>query len=106
MKTWVLILSMGIVTYLPRLLPMLLADKLVLPLWLKNALAFVPIAVLTAIVTQAAFVRDGTLDLSLSNFHALSAGVAFVVALLTRHMFLTIGAGLLCFVILKIINMM
>lgn len=104
MKEWLLIFCMAIVTFLPRLMPMALADKLVLPEWLKSALAYVPIAVLTAIVTQAAFVRGGELDISMTNFHAISGGVALVVSLLTRHLFLTIGAGLLCYVILKIIT--
>ncbi len=102
MGEWVLILCMGLVTFLPRLLPMGFADKLVLPDWLKNALAFVPIAVLTAIVTQATFVRNSGLDISWGNHHAVAALVAFLIGLITRKLYLTVMAGLVCFAVLKL----
>jgi branched-subunit amino acid transport protein len=62
----------------------------------------VPIAVLTAIVSQAALIREGHLAFTLDNYHALAAVVAFAVALATRHLFLTIVSGLAAFVLLKL----
>jgi len=102
MTEWLLIMCMGLVTFLPRLLPMALADKLVLPDWLKRALAFVPIAVLTAIVTQATFVRTDGLDVAWTNIHAIAAIVAFLVGLITQRLYLTITAGLISFALLKL----
>jgi branched-subunit amino acid transport protein len=63
----------------------------------------VPIAVLTAIVAQTALVRDGSIDLSLGNHHAIATLAAFVVAVWTRHLFATIGVGLLVFALLRIL---
>ena len=100
MNEWTLIALMALVTYLPRALPLALAGKLRLPKALERGLDFVPIAVLTAIIAQTALVRDGALDLSLHNHHAVAALVAFAVAVLTRHLFLTIVVGLACFALL------
>ena len=100
MNEWLLIALMALVTYLPRALPLALAGRVRLPAALERALDFVPVAVLTAIIAQTALVRDGALDISLDNHHAIAASAAFAVALLTRHLFLTIVAGLACFALL------
>jgi len=100
---WLLIALMALVTYLPRYLPMALAGRLQLTPLLARGLDFVPIAVLTAIVAQAALVRQGRLDLSLDNFHALAAGAAFVAAVATGRLFVTIAVGLACFALLRVI---
>jgi len=101
MYEWLLIALMALVTYLPRYLPMGLAGKVVLPPLLVRALDFVPIAVLTAIIAQVAMVHDGQLDFSLGNFHALAALAAFIAAVLTRQLFVTIAVGLVCFGLLR-----
>ncbi len=102
MNEWLLIALMALVTYLPRWLPFALAGKVHLPAPLERALDFVPIAVLTSIIAQTALVRDGTLDISPNNYHAIAALIAFAVALLTRRLFITIVAGLACFAMLRI----
>ena len=102
MNIWLLIALMALVTYLPRYLPMGLAGKAHFPKLIERGLDFVPIAVLTAIIAQASLVRGGTVDISLDNYHAIAAMAAFLVALLTRHMFMTIAAGLTCFALLQL----
>jgi len=102
MNEWLLIALMALVTYVPRYLPFALAGRIQIPAKLEQALDFVPIAVLTAIIAQASLYRGGVLDMSLGNYHALAALVAFVVALLTRYLFATIAAGLVAFAILKL----
>lgn len=104
MDEWLLIALMALVTFLPRYLPFAFAGKAKLPLTLERALDFVPIAVLTAIVAQASLIRAGEMDFSLGNFHALAALAAFLVAMVTRKLFLTIAAGLLCFLLLKLLT--
>ena len=102
MDEWLLITLMALVTYLPRWLPLALAGKVHLPAPLERALDFVPIAVLTSIIAQTSLVRDGALDISPGNYHAMAALTAFAVALLTRHLFITVVAGLACFAMLRI----
>lgn len=103
MNEWLLIGLMALVTFVPRYLPFALAGKVSLPPWLEHALGFVPIAVLTAIIAQAAMIRDGGIAFHLDNYHAIAAVVAFGVSLATRHLFLTILCGLAAFVLLKLL---
>jgi len=101
---WLLIFLMAAVTYLPRYLPLALAGRVRLPLTLERALDFVPIAVLTAIIAQAAMIREGSLEFSLENYHALAALAAFVAALVWRRLFVTIAVGLACFAVLRLLG--
>jgi branched-subunit amino acid transport protein len=103
MNEWLLIALMATVTFLPRYLPFALAGKLRLPPLLEQALDFVPIAVLTAIFAQATLVQGGEIDFSGGNYHALAALAAFVAAVVTRKLFITISVGLLCFLLLKLL---
>lgn len=103
MSEWLLIGLMALVTYVPRYLPFAFAGKMRLPGTLEQALDFVPIAVLTAIIAQSAMVRGGELDIGLTNLHAMAAVAAFVAALLWRRLFVTITVGLLCFLALRVI---
>ena len=102
MNEWLLIFLMALVTFVPRYLPFALAGRLKIPVTMERALGFVPIAVLTAIVAQTALVRDGSIDLSLGNHHAIATLAAFLVAVWTRHLFATIGVGLAVFLVLRI----
>ena len=103
MNEVLLVALMALVTYLPRYLPFALAGKMRLPPLLEQALDFVPIAVLTAIIAQATLIRGGEPDLGLDNLHALAALAAFVAALMWRRLFVTIAVGLLCFVVLRVL---
>lgn len=104
MNIWLLIALMALATFLPRYLPMGLAGKVHFPELIERGLDFVPIAVLTAIIAQTSLVRGDTVDISLGNYHAIAAGVAFLVALTTRHLFMTIVAGLTCFALLQLFD--
>lgn len=50
MKIFLLIAGMTLVTFLPRLIPMALSEKLNLPGWLNNWLQYVPYAALGALI--------------------------------------------------------
>lgn len=97
MSDWILILSMAVLTFLPRYLPFVLAGKVKFSPVVSQALSFVPIAVLTVIVVQTAFVREGVLEVTFQNHHMLASLVAFFTAVISRHMFLTIIVGLVSF---------
>ena len=104
MSEWLLIVMMAAVTFTPRYLPFALAGKLRIPAGLERALAFVPIAVLTAIIAQSALIRNGSLDVTFHNLHALAALAAFVAAVWTRRLFITIATGLIVFAALKLLT--
>ena len=66
-----------------------------LPRWLIDALAFVPIAVLTAILVPAVLIDPATQQIIMvGNARIFAAVVATVIALLTRNVTATISSGL------------
>ena len=50
MTLWLIIICMGLVTYAIRLTPIVLLERLGMPLLLQQALRYVPPAVLSAII--------------------------------------------------------
>lgn len=97
MIEWGLIAGMMALTFGPRYLPFNLAGKIHLPPLVTRALNYVPIAVLTAIIAQASLIRNGNLELNVDNHHLLAATIAMLVALTTKHLFMTIAVGLAAF---------
>jgi len=66
-----------------------------LPRWLIDALAFAPIAVLTAILVPAVLIDPATQQIIvLGNARFLAAVIATIIALLTRNVIATITSGL------------
>ena len=66
-----------------------------LPRWLIDALAFVPIAVLTAILVPAVLIDPATQQIVvIGNKRIVAAVVATIIALLTRNVIATISSGL------------
>ena len=66
-----------------------------LPRWLIDALAFVPIAVLTAILVPAVLIDPATQQIVVTgNARIVAAVVATIIALLTRNVIATISSGL------------
>ena len=66
-----------------------------LPRWLIDALAFVPIAVLTAILVPAVLIDPATQQIIIiGNARVIAAVVATIIALLTRNVIATISSGL------------
>ncbi len=102
MTEWLLIAGMAVVTFLPRYLPFALAGKVVIPPLIARALGFVPIAVLTVIIVQSAFIRQGELSLSFDNHYLVASVIAFFAALFTKQLNWTILLGLITFALLKL----
>ncbi|MEL0142119.1 MAG: AzlD domain-containing protein [Candidatus Puniceispirillaceae bacterium] len=66
-----------------------------LPRWLIDALAFVPIAVLTAILVPAVLIDPATQQIIvIGNARVVAAVIATIIALLTRNVIATITSGL------------
>ena len=102
MNEILLILGMFLVTYSVRLLPFALAERLNFPYWLQNALSFVPVAALTAIIAPIIMYDDqGNFSPGLSNDQLVASVIAFAVAYKTKHLLLTVVAGLAAFFLLR-----
>jgi branched-subunit amino acid transport protein len=98
---WAVIFFSGLVTYLARLLPLLLLTNASLPagfaLWLK----YVPACVFGAMIFSEIFVRDGYLNLSWDNIYLISSIGVLAVAYKTKSLPLSIASGLLLFWLLQ-----
>ena len=100
---WITIFMAGAITYLIRLSFIFLFSRLVIPSWLKQALRFIPPAVLTAIIFSEIFMYQGSLQLNFGNSRLLAGLVAIFVAWRTKNAVLTIILGMAALWILQAI---
>lgn len=98
---WLSILAMGIVTYIPRLVPLLLLSKLQLPKWFSLWLKYVPTTVFGALIFSEIFVREQDLNLQINNAYLIASLGSFFVAMKTKSLAFTIAAGMLFFWLLQ-----
>jgi branched-subunit amino acid transport protein len=94
MNLWLVIIGMGIITYGIRLSMIVLLEKVELTTRLKQALRFVPPAVLSAIIFPELLQPGGRLDVSLGNERLLAGLLAMVVAWRTKNVLWTIATGM------------
>ena len=92
---WLMIVSIGLITFAIRFVPIALLSRRNLPVWLKRALAYVPPAVMTAIITPALFFPSGTPNIALDVPRLVAAAIAVLVAWKTRSVLWTIILGML-----------
>ncbi|MFZ1569806.1 MAG: AzlD domain-containing protein [Thiolinea sp.] len=91
------IFGMFVVTFSIRFVLFARAHRIQLPLWLEESLAYVPVAVLTAIIMPMMLMPNKQLDLSWQNPWLLGGLAAFVIGLILKKPLLTIAVGVLVF---------
>jgi len=90
-----LIFLMAAVTYLPRLLPVLLLSRRTLPGAIQRWLSYVPVAVLAALLAPALFAPAGEFNLVFTENPAFWVSIpVFAVAFVTRNLFATVIVGM------------
>jgi branched-subunit amino acid transport protein len=93
-----LILGMAAVTVFIKAAIFILGDRVVFPPLLKEALGFVPVTVLTAIIVPMILApHGGGLELTWRNPQLVAAIAAVAVCAATRRQLLTISVGLAVF---------
>ena len=92
---WLVMILGGIFTFSARFVMLSSWVAHGLPKWLIDALAFVPIAVLTAILVPAVLIDPVKQQIIvMGNARVVAAVVATIIALLTRNVIATISSGL------------
>lgn len=92
---WLVMVMTGIFTFGTRFVMLTGWVARGLPKWLIDALGFVPIAVLTAIIVPAVLIDSATDQIIVTqNARLYAAVIATIVALLTRNVIATISSGL------------
>lgn len=94
MTEWIVIVGAGVVTFLTRASFIVFSDPQKFPHAFRVALAFVPAAVLAAIVVPGLAMPHGALDLSPANARLVAGLVAVAVALKARNPLASIVAGM------------
>ena len=98
MNSTIMIIGMALITVFIKAILFILGDRLAFPALLKQALSFVPVTVLTAIIVPMSLAPHGaTLELGWRNPQLVAALAAVLVCALTRRQLLTISVGLAVF---------
>lgn len=82
---WIII-GMGLVTYIPRMLPMAIGQRLQFPEWLKQWLSFVPYAVLGALIFPGIL----TVDPAKPWLGLIGGAAAIVLSLLFKNVIVVV----------------
>lgn len=93
----VLVIGMMLVTFGVRYPLLALAGRVRIPDTVERALAYVPIAVLTAISVPIVLKPSGNWWIAPDNPYLAAAIAAMLIAGFTRHLLLTIVVGMLVF---------
>ena len=94
---WLVMISLGVLTFLMRLSFIALQDRWTPPALFRRALHYVPVAVLTAILVPELVMHDGTLAMTPLNPRLVAGLVAIFVAWRWKNTVLTILTGMVVF---------
>ena len=103
MNIWLVMLLGGLITFGMRFSLIYLFGRFQVPETMRRALHYVPPAVLSAIIFPELFLRDGGLDISISNIRLLAGLVAVLVAWFSKNTLITIIAGMLALFLFQIL---
>ncbi|NRD77876.1 AzlD domain-containing protein [Bacillus sp. BRMEA1] len=98
---FIIIIGMALVTFIPRVLPLMVLSRFKLPEWGTRWLSFIPISVMAALVGQEIFMHDGKIDFSFSNLEMLAAIPTFLMAVKTRSLLGTVVTGIISLMVLR-----
>ncbi|CAN5411623.1 AzlD domain-containing protein [soil metagenome] len=96
-----IILGAGLVTLIPRVLPLMILSKIHLPDWFLSWLSFIPITIMTALLAAELFTQNHHLTLAGNSLELIAIVPSIVVAILFRSLLGTVIAGVLCMALLR-----
>jgi branched-subunit amino acid transport protein len=92
-----LMLAMGAVTYLPRMLPLVVLSRRPLPAWFAEWLELIPAAILSALIAPTLFAQSDPRILTLGKVELLAAIPTLLCALKTGSLAGTVLVGMFCY---------
>jgi len=105
-KTWIIIISMTLVTFLPRVIPILLLSGRVMPKIVERWLSLIAPAILSALLLPELLLdRSGpTPSLSFYNLYLFAAIPTFLVAWKTKSLFGAVVTGLVTVALVRLLG--
>lgn len=103
MKYTILLIIVGsaLVTFIPRVLPLMVLSRIQLPNWAIRWLKHVPVAVMAALLAQSLLLSDGKLSFYENSLNLLVALPVFLVAIFTRSLLGTVITGVICMMLMR-----
>ena len=95
------ILGSAIVTFIPRVLPLVLLSQMQIPEWGIKWLKHVPVAVMAALLGQELLLSDNHFSVSDNLLELIAAIPTFFVAILTRSLLGTVLVGVATLMLLR-----
>jgi branched-subunit amino acid transport protein len=92
-----LMLAMGIVTYLPRMIPLVMLSRRTLPGWFAEWLELIPASILSALIAPTLFAHSNPRLFTLGKVELLAAIPTLLCAVKTRSLAGTVVVGMLCY---------
>ena len=89
--------GMGLVTYLPRALPLLYLAHKKMPQWLIDWLSLIPVAILSALLAPSLFTEAATRSFAFGKLELLVAIPTLLFSLKTRSLGWTVLVGMLLY---------
>ncbi|MEK4852390.1 AzlD domain-containing protein [Paenibacillus sp. FSL H7-0756] len=99
----IIILGAAFVTFIPRVLPLMLLSRITIPEWGMRWLSYVPIAVMAALVAQELLVTGGRFAVLSTNVELIAALPTFWVAIKTRSLLATVITGIVTLMLLRLL---
>ncbi|MDT8976428.1 AzlD domain-containing protein [Paenibacillus sp. chi10] len=100
---FLIILGTAFVTFIPRVVPLMVLSRFELPGWAMRWLNYVPISVIAALIGQEIFIHDGKLTSLTNNIEFFAAIPTFLIAIKTRSLLGTVLGGIISIIILRLL---
>lgn len=100
----IIIIGCAFVTFVPRVLPLMILSQMELPKWLIRWLKNVPVAVMAALLAQELLLSDNQFSIVDNGLKILAAIPAFIIAILTKSLLVTVMAGVIFMMILRLVS--
>lgn len=100
-EVFLIVMGAALVTFIPRVLPLMVLTRMQLPDWSLRWLNYVPIAVIAALIGQEIFIQDGGISPLKSNIELIAALPTFLLAIWTRSLFVTVITGVIATMVLR-----
>ncbi|MFF2907891.1 AzlD domain-containing protein [Paenibacillus sp. NPDC057934] len=98
---FLIIVGAALVTFIPRVLPLMLLSRITIPEWGMRWLNNIPIAVMAALIAQELFIQDDKLAGFSHSAEWIAALPTFWIAIKTRSLLGTVIAGILSLMVLR-----
>ncbi len=96
-----IIIGTGLVTLIPRILPLMLLSRIHLPDAFLTWLRFIPITVMTALLAQELFMKNNQLTFTGHPIELIAIIPTILIAIIFRSLLVTVIGGVICVALLR-----